>query len=160
LNKKKLELNLILLYINVFGEIPSSIDEASFLVTPEKAAPAWLAINGYESYTRLITGFKTHYTINKNLSNTTIIHGKLMDAFESRPFNILDDKSYMLGFRSYFSFNNSAISVRSGIEYNFEEYDWSLYETLEGIQGKELNSFREKPSTSKHFYTIRFKVLF
>lgn len=143
LNMKRLEMSFLIHFINVYGQIPSSLDEDTFTKSPEKAAANWKAVKGYESYSRLISGFKSKFFFFKSFANTTIVYGSLFDAYESRPFNILDDNSAQLGLKSYFTYKNKGFSIRSGVDYMFEQYNWSIYETIEGVEGEEQNRFME-----------------
>lgn len=143
LNKKKLELSFLLHGIDVNSFIPSSIDEETFQNAPEKAASNWLSVKGFERYTRVLTGLKANYSITQNLSNTTLLYGSFLDGYESRPFNILDDQSGQVGIKSYVTYKKGGVSLRSGVDYLVETYNWSLYETGGGIQGRELDRYRE-----------------
>jgi iron complex outermembrane receptor protein len=155
LNKKNLELSLLLHFIDVHAFIPSSLDEETFNSSPEKSAANWLSVKGFESYSRMLSGLKSRYFLSAELSNTTVIYGNFLNAYESRPFNILDDQSMQLGLKSYFTYKNGGLILRSGVDYLHESYHWSIYETLGGDQGRELNRFRETRHPLSVFYPVR-----
>jgi iron complex outermembrane receptor protein len=150
LNKRKFEINFLFHLIDVYAKIPSSVDEETFINSAEKAAANWLSIKGFENYTRVLTGLKSNYFINEEISHTTILYGNLFYGYESRPFNILDDQSFRLGFKSYLNYKKGNFSLRSGIDYMFENYFWSIYETIGGMLGEEQNRFKE----TRHPYNL------
>lgn len=147
---------LLLHYIDLKSFIPSSLNEETFRNNPEKAAANWLAIKGFEEYTKLVAGFRNQFTINKKLSSKTIVYAYLSDAYESRPFNILDDLNQRLGFKSYLNYSPGAWQMQAGFELVDEQYKWDIFETIAGMQGAMQNSYSEKRNSAVFFADLKW----
>lgn len=116
-------------YTNVKGFIPSSLNREDFENNPEQAAFIWGNINGFEEYDRVLAGLSHEQSISEMLTNTTSIFTTWRDAYEPRPFGILDESSLAIGGRTrfdYASFNNWKYSI--GGEVFSEKYDWQNYQ--------------------------------
>lgn len=109
--------------------IPSSINFEMFEKTPEKAAPNWREIEGYEDYNNGQFGVSYNIFTQKNEKITVAAFGSFRDADELRPFNQLKEYSDYLGWRGYIQKaiigENSNITFSSGLEFFREKYNWS-----------------------------------
>ena len=74
------------------------------------------------------------------------------DAYETRPFNILDELTNTIGMRSKLVLQKGRTSVMAGIEYFDEKYEWKIFEIVDGKEGQLQSSNSEK----RHF--INFQV--
>lgn len=114
--------------------IPSSINENDFLNNPEVAAENWAAAQGFESYDRLLLGLGHSLQIVNNLELQSSVFYNLRDAYEPRPFDILDEKKSGFGLRSKLNYQSSFFSrpveLSLGTEILFENYTFSLIENL------------------------------
>ena len=69
---------------------------------------------------------------------------------ESRPFNVLEEESRVMGLRTSFELNprnRNALPfpmLSVGIEAFNENYDWQTYETNDGVQGENLSDNKEQ----------------
>ncbi len=123
-------------YTHVKGFIPSSLNQADFEKNPERAAFIWKNINGFEEYDKAILGISHHQVFTKSTTtdapkfeNTTSIFTTWRDAYEPRPFGILDEKSLAMGGRTRFDYslyNQWKFSL--GGEVFSEKYDWQNYQ--------------------------------
>jgi len=129
---------------DLLAQIPSSLNETDFLNHPRKAAGNWLAIEGYETYLRVLGGMRLETAVNRQLKNRLVLFSTFRDPYESRPFNILDDRFLNLGFRETFQVDLTEVHLQAGLEYFHEWADWQIYETLEGIQGELLADHSER----------------
>ena len=123
------------LLTDLFAEIPSSLNATDFTENPEKAAGNWLAIGGYETYTKITGGAGWKHKINDRWENHVTVFSAWQDPYESRPFNILDDASFTLGLREYVQFRNNSLKIQAGIELFNENCRWKIIETLSGTPG-------------------------
>lgn len=134
--------------VDLLAEIPSSLNEEDFLNEPWKAGGSWGNINGYEEYTRILGGLGLESKLGKHLTNKLVLFSTYADPYESRPFNILDDRSVNVGFREFLVYERSDWKYSLGMEYFHEWVDWQVYETNEGSQGVLLN---DQDEIRKHF---------
>ena len=109
--------------------IPSSLDLEMFNNSPEKAAPNWLSVNGYEKYTNGQFGASYNLTTLNNKKISVAVFGSFRDADELRPFNRLYENSNFFGWRGYFQktvdLNMVKLTFTSGLELFRENYNWS-----------------------------------
>ncbi len=122
-------------YIGLNAQIPSSLNEDTYLKTPKKAAANWLAIKGYEKYNKWLSGLTLKSEISTTFQNKAILYLSHNDGYESRPFNILDDRSLTLGLRDELTLKTKKLSVTAGGEIFNEDYNWRQIETLNGREG-------------------------
>lgn len=133
--------------------IPSSLNRKDYDEAPQKAAFSWDKVKGFEDYTKNLLGVSHRFkmtTVGKlDLVNRTGVFVSTRNSYESRPFNILDEKSNSFGARvsfdlkSKFSNKNLFPLFSLGIEMYRESYDWQTYQTLDGIQGDVLSQNKE-----------------
>ena len=150
--------------------IPSSINQTNFENNPEAAAPTWKAAEGYESYDKLILGIGYQNKFSEQWSVDAAVFSTLIDAYEPRPFDILDDETMNFGLRLQFNYNEKIVSIPTkfclGSEVLFEEYSFSLYENLyqsqpgEGsIQGALFASNNQKRNYQNLFFQLDMQLL-
>ena len=150
-NKHRLSLTLSL--IDLHSGIPSSLNEEDFLNEPTKAGGSWGSIKGFEEYIKLLGGLKLESQLGAGLSNQLIVHGSYSDPYERRPFNILDERSGSLGFRDFMEYELQSVKLGAGLEYYFEDFQWSTYETLPNTQGDLLS---DQSETRKYLNTFSY----
>lgn len=165
-NKKNVT-TLLVNFINVKAFIPSSLSQSDFDENPQKAAFTWGNIKGFEDYGKLLLGIshKTEITqfSDSRLTNSTSIFGSFREAYESRPFNILDEKSQSLGFRTLFNLDQLVDetmrpfpNLTVGLEAFQENYKWKTFVTNDGILGDELSDNLEKRNYINLFFQSYF----
>lgn len=141
-------------YTKIKAFIPSSLNRTNYEENPQKAAFTWGQVKGFEDYDKLLLGL-SHRTQIKDwkywtLSNTSSIFSSFRNNYESRPFNILDETSRSLGFRSNFEFDglnygrNFHPKVNVGVEVFDEAYKWQTFVTNEGVLGDNLSNNEEQ----------------
>lgn len=150
-------LSLTLSLVDLSAGIPSSLNQEDFLNDPWKAAGNWLEVKGREEYTRLLGGIKLESRLGKRLGNHLILFSNLADPYESRPFNILDDRSANAGFREYLQYELASWNFRAGMEYFHEWVDWQIYETNQGMKGKLLTDQNETRRQTNAFALVQWK---
>lgn len=123
-------------YNRVKGFIPSSLSKTDFDNNPKKAATIWANIKGYEEYDKLLIGLSHQQSFSQSFSNTTSIFATSRDAYEPRPFGILDENSLALGARTRVDFNTkNNIKYSLGGEVFAEKYDWQNFQLLRNADG-------------------------
>ena len=153
-------------YVKLKAFIPSSINETDFRNNPETAAFTWKQSRGFEDANRGIFGLSWNHTYTKDLIQKTSVFTSFRDAYEPRPFNILTENSFALGFRSRilgnFKLFNNKLNYTIGAEIFRDNYKSKTFENLyedfpEGtgsVQGENLSDFKEKRS----YYNLFFET--
>ncbi|MFC3336221.1 TonB-dependent receptor [Flavobacterium palustre] len=114
--------------------IPSSISENAFNNNPKSAAATWLAAKGYESYDKLLAGLGFEHQFSESWSADISLFSNLKNAYEARPFDILEDKTKSAGFRSKVNYLDYLFTLPNiisvGTEFITENYNFSLFRNL------------------------------
>jgi len=119
-------------YTRVKGFIPSSLSRTDFKNNPRKAATIWANIRGFEEYDKVLAGLSHQQSFSKSFSNITSVFTTWRNAYEPRPFGILEENSVAVGGRTrldYAPITNRRNSQRYSIggEVFSENYDWQNY---------------------------------
>lgn len=93
------KLQLVGQVIQLKGFISSSLGRTAFEENPTQAAFTWGQARGYESYTRGIVGLNYSNTIGSDVRQNTAVFTNIRDAYEPRPFDILDETNTGIGLR-------------------------------------------------------------
>ncbi len=150
-------LSLTFALVDLFAEIPSSLNESDFKTQPWAAARNWLGVKGHEKYLKLLGGVKIESRLSDRLHNHLVLFSSFTDPYESRPFNILDDQSTSVGFREYLQYETSSISLNVGAEYFHEWYQWKIHETEAGSAGDLLSDHQETRKYLNTFALFQWK---
>ena len=129
--------------LNIYAEIPSSLNERTFITAPDSAASNWLAVNGRESYAKVISGIQFETMLSKKLSNNTTVFLLGYSGEEIRPFNILDDSGMLYGVRSVFEWGSEHLHLKTGLELIQNNYTWTTFEIINGEEGELINRYSE-----------------
>ncbi|HSP40063.1 MAG TPA: TonB-dependent receptor [Gillisia sp.] len=114
--------------------IPSSVNEETFINSPESAAFTWAQSRGYESYDQGNIGVSYLHSFSSNFSNTTSLYLNFRDAYEPRPFDILKEERVSAGARTRFNLNTSLFDLSSRISFGAEYYnEWYETGTFENL---------------------------
>ena len=131
---EKHEISILGHFVRLKAFIPSSLNRTDFFTDPSSAAFTWAAAKGYESYDKGLLGFSYKYKFSEDLTNTTSLYGTFRDAYEPRPFDILNEGHTALGARTKFNLDGEFIDLPSqlsfGMEFYNEWYDIATYENL------------------------------
>ena len=130
-------------YIHLDAQIPSSLDEETYRQSPEKAAENWLGVQGFEEYDKWLSGITLRSQLTENLDNKLSVFLNHINSYESRPFNILDDRMLTYGLRDEATILTGAFEITTGAEFFNEQYDWQLKETLNGTEGDKFSDNHE-----------------
>lgn len=128
------QLTFIGIFTRLKAFIPSSINENDFAENPEIAAPNWAAAKGFESFDKLLLGLGFAHKLLENLEFKSSVFYNYRDAYEPRPFDILDENINGFGFRAKLNWEtylfSFPIEMSLGSELLFENYTFSLIENL------------------------------
>lgn len=142
-------------FIRLRAEIPSSLNEEDYLNEPEKAAFTWGQAQGFEDYDKFLAGLSWNHTYGGEAKQITSIFGSFNDAYEARPFNILEENTFGLGLRSRFVNQNrifkKSLQWTAGVEFFYDRNSYQTYENLYrdfppgtgSVQGELLSDFSE-----------------
>jgi len=134
-----------LLGTSLYAEIPSSLNETDFSEHPEQAASNWLAVGGYEKYTRVMAGGGWTHSFNRNWDSKLVLFGAYHNPYELRPFNILDEWSATGGLRNFIRYRSEKLDMEAGIELFHEHYEWKIIENPGGEAGStEVNNAEKR----------------
>ena len=171
--KQKISSNGSLSFLGTFTQlkafIPSSINETDLKNNPEKAAATWAAAQGFESYDKFMFGLGYDHQFSQKWSIQTSIFSNYKDAYETRPFNILDEKIISLGLRSNVNYKNRLFSLpfelSFGTELLTEKYGYSLSKNLYlsqpgqgSIQGEEFSAIKQNRNYTNYFLQMELWI--
>ena len=93
--------NLVIIanLIDLKAYIPSSLDQEDYINDPEAAAFTWGRSKGFEDYTRFLLGLSWQHDFASGAKQISSVFGSLLNAYEVRPFNILDQNTNGIGIR-------------------------------------------------------------
>lgn len=149
-------LQLIGQVVELKAYIPSSLGRTSFEQNPNQAAFTWGQAKGFESYTRGFFGLNLSNQLFSNVEQNTSVFLNFRDAFEPRPFDILDENNLGIGLRhtSEIDFNLLGFTSKLTIggEFLTDDFEVSTFENnyrdnsgvgyLQGEMISELNQTR------------------
>ena len=122
-NKKlasKGNLSFLGIFTRLKAYIPSSINETDLKNNPEKAAATWAAAQGFESYDKFMLGLGYDHQFSEKWSIKTSVFSNFKDAYEPRPFDILDEKTSSAGFRSNVNYKDRLFSLPFELSFGTE----------------------------------------
>ena len=143
-------------FIRLRSEIPSSLNLQNFQQSPQKAAANWLKVQGFEKYQKWLSGLTLQSDFSEHIRNKLSFFLNHNNAYESRPFNILDDQMLTYGVRDECSFHLKSARLTLGAEIFRETYQWQLKETINGNEGSTFANNKEH----RNFLNIFTKVDF
>jgi len=164
--KQKISTKGNLSFLGIFTRlkayIPSSLNENDFENNPQKAANTWAAAQGYESYDKFLLGLGYDYQFSDKWSLKSSVFSTLKDAYEARPFDILDENTSSLGLRLNVNYKDRLLSLpfelSFGTEMAAEKYQYSLYKNLYltqpgqgSLQGDQFSATNENRNYSNYF---------
>jgi iron complex outermembrane receptor protein len=114
-------------------------------------------VNGHETYAKMMLGGRMESSLTEKLMNHLVVYGGWNDPYESRPFNILDDLTWLAGVREYLEWEGSHFSLAAGGEFFHEWYAWQIYETLDGEAGEKRGDFEETRKFFNLFSQIQWR---
>ena len=156
-------------FIRLKAFIPSSINETDLKNNPKKAASTWAAAQGFESYDKFMIGLGYNHQFSEKWSLQTSVFSNFRDAYEPRPFNILDEKTGSLGFRSNVNYKNQLFSrpfeLSFGTELLTEKYQHSLFKNLYqsqpgqgSIKGDEFSAIKQNRDYTNYFLQMELLI--
>ena len=172
--KQKINTKGNLSFLGIFTRlkafIPSSINETDFNNNPEKAAANWAAAKGNESYDKLLMGMGYSHLFSEKWSFKTSVFLNIKKANEARPFDILNEKTNSLGFRSTVNYKSTLFSLpfeaSLGTEILAEKYQFSLFENLYASQpgqgskaGNQFSAINQNRDYINYFLQMEFQLL-
>ena len=155
-------LSFLGIFTRLKAYIPSSLNENDFENNPQKAANTWAAAQGYESYDKFLLGLGYDHQFSEKWSLKSSIFSNVKDAYEARPFDILDESSRSLGLRLNVNYKDLLLSlpfeVSFGTEMAAEKYQYSLYNNLYltqagqgSLQGDKFSATDENRNYGNYF---------
>ncbi|TDE55128.1 TonB-dependent receptor family protein [Flavobacterium sp. GT3P67] len=171
--KQKMAPNGSLSFLGIFTRlkafIPSSINETDLKNNPEKAASTWAAAQGFESYDKFMLGLGYDHQFSQKWSLQTSVFSNFKEAYEPRPFDILDEKTSAAGFRSNVNYKNRLFSLpfelSFGAELLTEKYQYSLFENeyqsqpgQGSIKGDEFSAIKQNRNYINYFLQMEFWI--
>ena len=156
------ELSFLGTFTRLKAFIPSSINENDLRNNPEIAATTWAAAQGFESYDKFLLGLGYDHRFSEKWSIQTSLFSNFKDAYEPRPFDILEDRTSSVGIRSNVNYKDYLFSfpfeVSLGTELLTEQYDFTLYRNLYqsqpgqgSLQGDAFSAIKQNRKYSNYF---------
>lgn len=149
--ENRLNLSFIGSYIDLKAFIPSSLDSTNYVENPTAAAFTWEQAQGNEDYDKGLFGINGRYLFDNYTLHTSLFYS-FKNAYEVRPFNILEETSNAYGARIRMEIPNyqAKFKINFGVELFLENYDWQTFESDNGNQGDALSDNAEQ----RHYYNI------
>lgn len=154
--------------IDLKAYIPSSLDREDYINDPETAAFTWGRSKGFEDYTRLLLGLSWQHDFASGAKQISSVFGSLLDSYEARPFNILDQNTRGAGIRSRFV-NSSIVFAKklqwtAGLELFSDLNSFKTFENLYqdfppgtgSVKGEQLSDLQEKRNYINFFAEAKF----
>ncbi len=163
-------LSILGIFTRLKAYIPSSLNENDYNSNPEKAAATWAAAQGFESYDKYRLGLGYEHQIAEKWSLNASLFSSFIDSYEARPFDILEDKTNLLGLRLHVNYKDNLFSLpfelSIGTELLSEKYHYSLYKNLYlsqpgqgSIQGDQFSGIQQKRKYSNYFLQMEVWLL-
>ncbi|WP_282123823.1 TonB-dependent receptor family protein [Algibacter mikhailovii] len=161
LNKSN-QISLLFSYVDLKAFIPSSLNEDDYLNNPESAAFQWKSAKGHEDFKRGIIGLSWEHDYSLKTKQITSLFSSLKDAYEARPFNILEENTKALGIRtkivSELKLFEDTINYAIGFEVFNDQYKHQTFQNLYqdfppgtgSVKGDALSNFKEQ----RYYYNI------
>jgi iron complex outermembrane receptor protein len=167
--KPNLKLENLALFTKLKAFIPSSLNETDFQNNPQLAASNWFNSAGFESYNKILLASTLSFDINEKSSWVTSVFFNHRDAYEPRPFDILDETETGFGVRTVYNFNTTlterALNTNMGLEWQTDVYRAENYNNLyqntperESIQGVLVNAFNQNRSRLNVFAEANYQL--
>lgn len=155
-------LSFLGIFTRLKAYIPSSLNENDFENNPQKAATTWASAKGYESYDKFLLGLGYDHQFSKKWSLKSSVFSNFKNAYEARPFDILDENTSSLGLRLNVNYKDRLLSLpfelSFGTEMDAEKYQYSLYKNLYltqsgqgSLQGDKFSTTDENRNYSNYF---------
>jgi iron complex outermembrane receptor protein len=172
--KQKIGENGSLSFLGIFTRlkayIPSSLNEKDFIDNPEKAALTWAAAQGSESYDKFLIGLGYDHQFSKKWSLKSSLFSNFKEGYETRPFDILADKTNSLGLRWNLNFKDRLFSLpfelSFGTELTLEKYQYSLFKNLYlsqpgqgSIEGEQFSEIHQDRNYINYFLQMEVWLL-
>ena len=117
-------------HTEVFGEIPSALNETDFRENPERAAFNWASVEGFEDYQRTTIGLGWDTQEPRPWTTSGAVFLRRFANYESRPFNILRERVFAYGARAAVTRRFTPdFELRLGGEFNHEDYAYTTNRT-------------------------------
>jgi len=162
------EISIVGSFVDLKAFIPSSINENDFINNPRSAAFTWAESKGFEDAQRGIFGLSWKHQYYDKLNQKTSIFTSFRNAYEARPFNMLDENTLALGLRSRLIGNNTIFKKKLDWTVGGELFrDQHLSKTFENlyqefpkgtgaVQGELLSDFKEKRTYYNFFLEVNY----
>ena len=149
-------LNILANYIKLKAYIPSSLNEDDYINDPTKAAFTWGQSKGFENYDKFLMGLSWQHEYSPKSKQLSSVFGSLLDSYEARPFNILEQGTKAIGLRTRFIQNTSLgenkFQWTAGLEFFNDQNLIKTFENLYrdypqgtgSVQGSMLSDFKER----------------
>ncbi|MEQ8471232.1 MAG: TonB-dependent receptor [Marinoscillum sp.] len=160
----KSTLSVLGVFTKLKAYIPSSINQDDFENDPKSAAFTWAQSKGYESYDKGLLGLTYSLHLPHSLDLKATVFGNYRDAYEPRPFDILDEKTQTLGTRAIIGKSWSKVQMNLGFELFSDWYQWKNFEneydatTNGSVQGSQFTDNYEQRNYLNAFTDFSFDI--
>jgi iron complex outermembrane receptor protein len=167
---EKGNLSFLGIFTRLKAYIPSSLNENDFINNSEKAATTWAAAQGYESYDKFLMGLGYDHQFSNKWSLKSSLFSNFKEGYETRPFDILADKTNTLGLRWNLNFKERLFSLpfelSFGTEVALENYQDSLFKNLYlsqpgqgSIEGDQFSEIQQDRNYINYFLQMEVWLL-
>ncbi len=148
------ELSIVASYVDLHAFIPSSLNEQLYIEHPTAAAFNWLRARGFEQSKRGIFGIAWNHQFKRNTKLVTSLFTSFRDAYEVRPFNILEESTFATGIRTRLLGNGSILDKDFEWTFGGEFFnDWHPLKIFENL----ISDSQSNPGSNKGIALSKFK---
>ncbi|MCH7534640.1 MAG: TonB-dependent receptor plug domain-containing protein, partial [Bacteroidetes bacterium] len=126
--------------IDLKSEIPSSLDSTDFKDNPSIAAGNWAALNGYEDYTKILSGLSLSTNILPEVDYSGSMFFNYVKQDEKSVIGMLENEAVTYGFRNKLTLDKGKFDMSIGSEWFFEIFDWETYQIDSNYNKSDLSN--------------------
>ncbi|WP_136480079.1 TonB-dependent receptor family protein [Cognatitamlana onchidii] len=164
------QISLLFSYVDLKAFIPSSLNEDDYRNNPQSAAFSWKNAKGHEDFKRGIIGLSWEHDYSFKTKQVTSLFSSLRDAYEARPFNILEENTRALGLRtkiaSKFNLFENTLNYVVGFEIFNDQYKHQTFQNLYqdfppgtgSVKGDALSNYKEQRSYYNFFLDSNYAI--
>ena len=138
--RTRFSMELCLYGLSGYAQIPSSIDEDTYIHHPERAAQNWKNVQGNEAADKVLTSLSATWLIGRYAKINSVIYGTYSSTKEVRPFNNESIKSLLTGSKFVYSYERKRYYSQYLAESRLEEGHYLAIEPETGMVGEDITN--------------------
>ena len=166
----KNDISFLASYVDLKAFIPSSLNEETYKNNPKSAAFTWKEAQGFEDAKRGVFGLSWSHDFSTKTKQVTSVFTSFRNAYEPRPFNILEENTLASGIRTRFLGNTNLFLKKLdwtiGGEFFNDNHKYKTFRNLYrdfpsgtgSVKESQLSNFEEKRSYYNVFFETNYQL--